>query len=56
MDMTWTRHLRVSISRETIALVYRLMMEHGKQEWPFFLLSFILLSIVRKGKPNGRSF
>ena len=46
MDMTWTRHLRVSISRETIALVYRLMMEHGKQEWPFFLLSFILLSIV----------
>ena len=46
MDMTWTRHLRVSISRETIALVYRLMMEHGKQEWPLFLLSFILLSIV----------
>ena len=46
MDMSWTRHLRVSVNRETVGQVYRLVMEHGKQEWPFFLASFVLLSVV----------
>ena len=44
--MSWTEHLRISVNRDAVKQVYRLIREDGVQEWPSFLFSFILLSVV----------
>ena len=46
MDMSWTKHLRVSVNRETVGQVRRLIVENALHEWPSFLISFLLLSLV----------
>ncbi len=44
--MAWTRYLRPEIDKNDIRLVKRLLGENAVKEWPSFLGSFLLLSLV----------
>lgn len=44
--MSWKQHFQVSINREIVQQVRRLILENAANEWPTFLMSFLLLAIV----------
>lgn len=44
--MSWKQHFQVSINREIVQMVRRLMLENATKEWPSFLISFLLLATV----------
>ncbi|MEL7152190.1 MAG: ABC transporter ATP-binding protein [Pseudomonadota bacterium] len=44
--MSWTQHLKVSVNRDTVRQVLRLLSENAVHEWPSFLASFCLLTLV----------
>ncbi|MGD1923100.1 MAG: ABC transporter ATP-binding protein [Paracoccaceae bacterium] len=45
-ETSWTQHLTVSINRDVIAQVRRLVLENAVSEWKSFLASFLLLATV----------
>lgn len=44
--MSWKQHFQVSINREIVQQVRRLVLENAVNEWPTFLISFLLLATV----------